>query len=72
MINEAYAETNTASDVDDYSKIIELLEQAKQAKPSPKQSSYINSLSGWAHNRRGELYVNQFASHNLTVSIEPV
>ncbi len=55
LLREAYAKTKTASNVAAYDQIIDLCQQAQQAKPSAEVAAYANQLAAWAHNRRGEV-----------------
>lgn len=55
LLREAYAKTKTASNAEVYDQVIDLCQQARQAKSSAEVAAYADQLSAWAHNRRGEM-----------------
>lgn len=62
LIRDAYAKTNTATTLADFTEIIGLGEKAQTDALSPALAAYVRELLAWAHNRRGEIYAEQGAS----------
>lgn len=46
-VKQAYAQTQTASSVDDYIGILETIQSARATEPSKAQTAYLNQLSSW-------------------------
>lgn len=59
LIRAAYAKTKDAKTIVDYSEIIDICNEAREADLTTEVDDYVKKLLAWTHNRRGELYAEQ-------------
>ena len=53
-LKKAYAQTKSASTIEDYTEVIRLCAEAQTQTLSERNSDYAKELASWAFNRRGE------------------
>ena len=59
LIAQAYQKTKEAKKVSEFTKIIDLCQQALKADATESQVKYLSQLLGWSHNKRGEAIIEQ-------------
>lgn len=58
-VGDVYKKSQSAKTVDDYSGVIAGCQEAAKLQLDEQNAEYIRRLQAWAHNRRGEAYVEQ-------------
>ena len=59
LINDAYKNSKTAETVEQFTEILDLCKGALHDELSQAHVAYAKKLMAWAHNKRGEEYVDQ-------------
>jgi tetratricopeptide (TPR) repeat protein len=59
LVSEVYEQTKVARTAEEFTAIIDQIVAAQQGQLSKANADYFKSLLSWAHNRRGELLIEQ-------------